>query len=422
MKTQWNDAPGGFHPASAPDFLPRRELERVQLGRLQAVVARAYEKVTPVPPPDGGAEASARTSVRSLADLAKLPFTVKTDLRDTYPFGLFAVADGGDRPAARLLRHDRQADRRRLHRGRPRGLDERDGPHASPPAALHRATSSRTPTATASSPAASARTTAARRSAPRSSRSPAATPSGSSWCCRTSASPRSAARRQLLRAPRSSGRKEAKIGFGRLKVGRLRRRALDRGDAQAHRGRDRHQGLRHLRPLRDHRPRRRRSSAPRRTGLHIFEDHFYPEIIDPETGERAARRRRRASSSSPPSRKQAMPMIRYRTRDITAIDPRAVRVRPDASAGSGASAGARDDMFIIRGVNVFPSQVETALLAGRGDPAALPDRPHAREGARRDGGAGRGHAGGLLRHRSARSRGSSSKLEHAIDHVRRASA
>ncbi len=45
MKTQWNDAPGGFHPASAPDFLPRRELERLQLGRLQAVVARAYAKV-----------------------------------------------------------------------------------------------------------------------------------------------------------------------------------------------------------------------------------------------------------------------------------------------------------------------------------------------------------------------------------------
>ena len=45
MKTQWNDAPGGFHPASAPDFLPRRELEKVQLGRLQAVVSRAFERV-----------------------------------------------------------------------------------------------------------------------------------------------------------------------------------------------------------------------------------------------------------------------------------------------------------------------------------------------------------------------------------------
>jgi hypothetical protein len=40
VKTQWNDAPGGFHPASAPDFLPRRELERVQLGRAEQGRAR----------------------------------------------------------------------------------------------------------------------------------------------------------------------------------------------------------------------------------------------------------------------------------------------------------------------------------------------------------------------------------------------
>ena len=45
MATHWNDAAGGFHPACAPDFLPRRELERLQLGRLRAVIARAYERV-----------------------------------------------------------------------------------------------------------------------------------------------------------------------------------------------------------------------------------------------------------------------------------------------------------------------------------------------------------------------------------------
>ena len=45
MKAQWNDTGSAFHPASAPDFLPRRELERLQLGRLQAVVARAHERV-----------------------------------------------------------------------------------------------------------------------------------------------------------------------------------------------------------------------------------------------------------------------------------------------------------------------------------------------------------------------------------------
>ena len=89
MKTQWNDSPGGFHPASAPDFLPRRELERLQLGRLQAVVARAHAKVALFQRrmEERGLGADA---IRALADLAKLPFTVKADLRDTYPFGLFA--------------------------------------------------------------------------------------------------------------------------------------------------------------------------------------------------------------------------------------------------------------------------------------------------------------------------------------------
>jgi phenylacetate-CoA ligase len=88
-KTQWNDAPGGFHPASAPDFLPRRELERLQLGRLQSVVTRAYEKVDLFRRrmEEKGLSPAA---VKSLADLARLPFTVKADLRDTYPFGLFA--------------------------------------------------------------------------------------------------------------------------------------------------------------------------------------------------------------------------------------------------------------------------------------------------------------------------------------------
>jgi phenylacetate-CoA ligase len=89
LKELWNDAEGGFHPASAPDFLPQTALQEVQLRRLRAVVAHAYANVrlfrermderglTP-------------ESIRSLQDIRHLPFTVKTDLRDTYPFGLFA--------------------------------------------------------------------------------------------------------------------------------------------------------------------------------------------------------------------------------------------------------------------------------------------------------------------------------------------
>jgi phenylacetate-CoA ligase len=99
-------------------------------------------------------------------------------------------------------------------------------------------------------------------------------------------------------------------------------------------------------------------------GLHIFEDHFFPEVIDPETllplpdgseGELVL------TTLS----KQAMPMIRYRTRDITSIIPepcicgRTIRRIKRISRRS-------DDMFIIRGVNVFPSQIEEAALAVEG--------------------------------------------------------
>ncbi|MBW7866617.1 MAG: phenylacetate--CoA ligase, partial [Candidatus Hydrogenedentes bacterium] len=99
-------------------------------------------------------------------------------------------------------------------------------------------------------------------------------------------------------------------------------------------------------------------------GLHIFEDHFYPEIVDPETlqplpdGEEGELVLTTLS-------KQAMPMIRYRTRDITCIfaEPcpcgRTIRRIRRISRRS-------DDMFIIRGVNVFPSQIEEALLTVEG--------------------------------------------------------
>jgi phenylacetate-CoA ligase len=98
----------------------------------------------------------------------------------------------------------------------------------------------------------------------------------------------------------------------------------------------------------------------RHQGVHIFEDHFYPEIIDPETCEvlpDGAEGELVLTTLS----KQAMPMIRYRTRDITVILPgkcdcgRTMR-------RIGRIGRRSDDMLIIRGVNVFPSQVETALL------------------------------------------------------------
>ena len=78
-----------FHPVSAPDFLPLEQLQAIQLQRLKTMVQRAYNHVALFRKrmDDAGLEP---TDVRSLDDVTKLPFTVKTDLRDTYPFGLFA--------------------------------------------------------------------------------------------------------------------------------------------------------------------------------------------------------------------------------------------------------------------------------------------------------------------------------------------
>jgi phenylacetate-CoA ligase len=95
-------------------------------------------------------------------------------------------------------------------------------------------------------------------------------------------------------------------------------------------------------------------------GLHIFEDHFYPEIIDPETGEVLPDGTEGELVLTTLS-KYAMPMIRYRTRDITTIMTekcacgRTIRRMRRIGRRS-------DDMFIIRGVNVFPSQIEAGLL------------------------------------------------------------
>jgi phenylacetate-CoA ligase len=106
------------------------------------------------------------------------------------------------------------------------------------------------------------------------------------------------------------------------------------------------------------------SECEAQTGLHIFEDHFYPEVIDPEAGEVLPDGEEGELVLTTLS-KRAMPMIRYRTRDVTALFPepcacgRTIRKMRRINRRS-------DDMFIIRGVNVYPSQVEHAILEVEG--------------------------------------------------------
>ena len=85
----WNDPAGGFNPVSAPDYLPLPQLRAVQLQRLRAVVGRAFERQALFRRRMEEKGVSPGEVVR-LEDLALLPFTAKADLRDTYPFGMFA--------------------------------------------------------------------------------------------------------------------------------------------------------------------------------------------------------------------------------------------------------------------------------------------------------------------------------------------
>ena len=77
------------HPANAPDYTPVAQLRELQLKRLQAVVARAWQQVE-LFRSRMDERGLAPQDIRSLDDIGKLPFTEKSDLRDTYPFGLFA--------------------------------------------------------------------------------------------------------------------------------------------------------------------------------------------------------------------------------------------------------------------------------------------------------------------------------------------
>ena len=96
-------------------------------------------------------------------------------------------------------------------------------------------------------------------------------------------------------------------------------------------------------------------------GLHIWEDHFYPEIINPETGEIVADGEQGELVFTSLT-KEAFPIVRYRTRDLTRLFPGTARSMRRMEKVTGRS----DDMIILRGVNVFPTQIEEALMASPG--------------------------------------------------------
>ena len=275
--------------------------------------------------------------LRSLDDLGRLPFTLKSDLRDHYLFGPRAPARRARAPAC-VLGHDRQADGGRLHRARHRDLGEPDGALAR---LRRRAPGRRGAQRLRVRPFHRRPGRALRRRAPRRDgradvgrrdRAPGAADPGF---------PRTRAVRDAFVCAQHRGSVRARRRRAARRHARdrdFRRRALERGDAPRDRGAPRHQGARHLRPVRDHGSRRsggmRSAGRPARLGgpLHL-RDHR------PGHRARASRRpvgrARRQHAHQAGAAHDPLPHARYHAPHARAA-PAAARTRA-SSASPGAT-------------------------------------------------------------------------------------
>lgn len=356
------DFAGTFDPASATDFLPLPQLRELQLQRFQYMVRRAYDRVAlfrqRMQERNLGPE-----DLRTLEDVARLPFTTKTDLRDTYPFGLFASplseivrfhASSGTTGKPIVVAYTQedvddwaQVMKRSflacgLHRGDviqnaygyglfTGGLGAHYGAEALGAGVI---------------PISGGNTerqimilkdfgvTAI-----------CCTPSYFLHLIERATEQGVDLKKLPLRAgifgaePWTEGMRQRIEAETSLKAYDIYGLSEIIGPGVA-------------------------MECRCQAGPHIFEDMFYPEIIDPQTGQPVPDGVEGELVLTTLC-KRAMPMIRYRTRDISALN--------EESCACGRTlrrikriARRTDDMMIIRGVNVFPSQIEAALLAVEG--------------------------------------------------------
>jgi len=345
------------------ETLPRVGLESIQLTRLKHLVARVYETVAPYRAKMDAAGVKP-ADIQNLADLRKLPFTVKDDLRDNYPFGLFTV------PMDQVVRVHASSGTT----GKPTvvGYTKKD-------------------IKTWAGVMARALTCAGA-----TSRDMIHNAYGYGLFTGGLGAHYGAERLGATVIPVSGGNTKRQItimqDFRSSVLLATPSYALNLADAMAELGVDPKSlalrvGIFGAEPwsenMRDEVERKLNIKAvdiyglsevmgpgvamqclETDRGLHIFEDHFLPEIIDPETGE-----------VLPPGEKgelvfttltkEAFPLIRYRTKDLTRLIPEPCAcgrtlVRMEKITGR------TDDMLIIRGVNVFPSQVEHVLMGVEG--------------------------------------------------------
>ncbi len=357
-QTYWNDLNGNFFPEMALDFMPAEKLREVQLQRLQAIVKLAFDKV-PLFRSRMDEKGLTPHDIKKLDDIQKLPFSMKKDLRDTYPYGLFAVemkdvvrlhASSGTTGKPIVVGYTQQdmdvwaevIKRGLLATGFRRndivqncygyglftgGLGVHGGLEALGATVI---------------PISGGNTE--RQIMVMKDFEVTAIAGTPSYFV------------HIIDVAEKMG-----IDFRNLKIKRglfgaepwsdgMRQYIEEKTGIKAY---DVYGLSEIIGPGVG-------CECECQNGIHIFEDHFYPEIIDPETLESLPDGEEGELVITTLS-KQAMPTIRYRTRDLTTIE--VTQCECGRTIRRIRRIGRRtDDMFIIRGVNIFPSQIETALL------------------------------------------------------------
>jgi len=348
----------GCHSVSAPDYIPVAAMRELQLQRLQAVVARAWQQVE-LFRSRMQERGLAPQDIRSLEDVRKLPFTVKSDLRDTYPFGLFAgpmkdvvrlhVSSGttGKPIVVAYTKEDvdvwtsvmvRCLAGCGLHQGDIVQVAYGYGLFTGGLGAHYGAEALGATVVPASTGNADRQIMLMKDFGV------------TAICCTPTYFLHLIDRAAELGVEMKELPLRAGVFGAEPWTDSMRRHIETVSSIEAF---DIYGLSEIIGPGVG-------CECRRHQGLHIFEDHFYPEIVDPATGGPLADGSEGELVLTTLS-KQAMPMVRYRTRDITMILPG--RCECGRTLRRIGRIGRRsDDMLIIRGVNVFPSQVEAALL------------------------------------------------------------
>ncbi len=358
MGSLWNDRVGQLNPVSAMDYLPVEKLRELQLQRMKATIKWAYERVELFRNRCQEARLTP-DSLKELSDISKFPFTVKTDLRDTYPFGLFASD---------------MTDIVRLHAssgttGKPIVVAYTDEDikvwstvmaRSFACAGLHKGDIIQnaygyglfTGGLGAHYGAEELGATVIPISGGNTDRQIMLMNDfqSNAICCTPS---------YFLHIIEQAPKLGINLKDLPLRVGVF---GAEPWTDEMGRYVERETGIKaiDIYGLSEIIGPGVAIMCLEQEGLHIFEDHFYPEIIDPDTGEVLPEGEEGELVLTTLS-KRAMPMIRYRTRDITSIITEKCKcgrtIRRMRRIGRRS-----DDMFIIRGVNVFPSQIEAGLL------------------------------------------------------------